>query len=172
MLDSALRNVLRKIDEADAGLFGFRLLERLADYFRNDLRLADLNTVLGDRVEQVHQVQVLMALLVHPRRRGLASYSNHRCVIHIGIRHTGDEVGSAGAERREADSRLAGEAAVDVCHEGGALLVARCDEAHLAVQQRIHHIDVFLSRDAEDVFHALVFETANEQLSSFHWLVP
>ena len=43
MLDSALRNILRKIDEADAGFFGFRLLERLADYFGNDLRLADLN---------------------------------------------------------------------------------------------------------------------------------
>jgi hypothetical protein len=57
---------------------------------------------------------------------------------------------------------------VDVGHEGGALLVVGRHEADRAVEQRVHHVDVLLARNAEDVFDLLVLEALDEQLGSFH----
>ena len=51
--------------------------------------------------------------------------------VHVGVCHTRDQVGGAGPERSEAHPGLAGEPAVDICHEGRALLVTREQEPDL-----------------------------------------
>ena len=42
------------------------------------------------------------------------------------------------------------------------------DETDGGIQQGIHDIQVFLTGDTEDIFHALVLQTAHEQLSGLH----
>jgi hypothetical protein len=44
--------------------------------------------------------------------------------------------------------------------------MARRDEADLAVAQRVHEIQVFLARDAENVSDMGSFQAANEQVGA------
>ncbi len=120
-------------------------------------------------LEQVDQVEHLVAFLVHARGRALPGNADDRRAVHVGVGKTGDEVGRAGSERRQANAGLAGEAAVNVGHEGGALLVPGGDELDTAADQRIHDVEIFFAGNPEYVFHALVFEAAHEQVAGFHF---
>ena len=91
-------------------------------------RLADLRRVLGDRLEQVHQIEDLVAFLVQARGRALAGDGDDRRAVHVGVGDAGDEVGRARARAWTCTRPPAGEPAVDVGHEGRALLVVRGDE--------------------------------------------
>ena len=73
-----------------------------------------------------------------------------------------------GTQRGHAHARAAGQAAVDVGHEGRALLVVRGDELDRAVEQRIHDVDVLFAGDAEDVLDTFVLQALDEQFSGFH----
>ena len=158
-------NVLGKVDEAGAGLLGLRGLECLAHDLGDHLRGADLGRVLGDRVEEVHQVEDLVALLVHPCRRALTGDRDQRRAIHVSVGDAGHEVGGAGAEGRKADPGTAGQPAIDIRDEGGALLVPGWHELHRGVDQRVEEVDVLLARDAEDIVDAFVLEAAREELA-------
>ena len=127
-----------------------------------------LRRVLGDRLKEARQVQDLVTLLVQPRRRALARDADDRRPVHVGVGKTGDQVGRTGPQGRHANARPARQPAVDVGHEGRALLMARRDELDRAVEQRIHDVDVLLARNAEDVFDALVLEASYEELRCFH----
>ena len=59
---------------------------------------------------------------------------------------------------------MAREAAVDVGHKGGALLVACGDKADARALEGKHQVEVLLARDAKDVLHALGLEAVNEDL--------
>ncbi len=66
----------------------------------------------------------------------------------------------------------AGQPAVDVGHERRALLVPRRDELDRAVEQRVHHVDVLLAGNAEDVLDAFVLEALDQQLGRGHVCPP
>ena len=157
-----LGDVLGQIDETHPRLLALRLLEGLAHDFGNGLRLDHLHGVLGDRPEQVDQVQMLVRFLVDPRRRRLARNGHQRGMIQVGVRHAGHQVGRARPERRQAYAGPSGQSPVNVGDEGGRLLVTRGDETNLAVRQDIQDVDVFFAGDAENGLHALVFQTADE----------
>ena len=171
-LDIGAGDVFGKIYEADPGLLCDRLLERLADHLRDDLRLPDLRTVLGYGNEEADQIEVLMALLVHPGRGRLASDGHDRRPVHVRVRYPGHQIRGTGTEGREANARSTRQPSVHIGHEGGALLVARGDETDGAVEQGVHHVDVLLARDAEDVVYVLVFEASDEELGGVHGLGP
>ena len=69
-----------------------------------------------------------MRLLVHALEVALSRERHQRRAVEVGVRHSGHEVESAGAERAETYAGVAGEAAADVGHVGAALLVANRDE--------------------------------------------
>ena len=92
--------------------------------------------------------------------------------VHVGVGHAGHQVGGAGSQRGQADARPAGQAAVDVGHEGGPLLVSRRHKTNGTVQEHFEEVDVFLAGNAENVLHALIFQTADEQFGSFHEQLP
>ena len=165
-------NVFRKVDEADAGFFCEGLLEGLANHLRNDLRLPDLGAVLGYGSEETDQIEMLVALLVHPRRGRLARNGHDRRPVHVRVRYAGHQIGGAGTEGRQADARSTGQPPVHVGHEGRTLLVTRGDETNRAVEQDVHHVDVLLARDAEDVIDVLVFKAPDEKLGGVHGLRP
>ena len=119
-------------------------------------------------MKRVHHVDVLVRLLVHAIERRLPGDRHQRGAVHVGVGHAGDQVGGAGTEGGQADARLAGEPAVHVGHEGAALFVAHADEANRRVDQGVHHGDVLLPGQAEDVFDVFVFpdsERADPRLS-------
>ena len=134
----------------------------------HDLGLEDLRRVLGNRREQVHQIEYLVALLVQPGGRALAGDADDRRPIHVGVGEAGDQIGRARAQRRHAHARPARQPPVDVGHERRPLLVPGRDELDRAVEQRIHDVDVLFAGNAEDVFDALVLEASYEQLRCFH----
>src|SRR4029079_18064989 len=68
----------------------------------------------------------------------------------------------------QAHAGAAGEAPVDVGHEGRPLLVMDGDELDWAVEQRVNHVYVLSAGDAEDVIDAFVLEGLDEELGSFH----
>ena len=107
-----------------------------------------------------------MTLLVQPGRRALTGDGHDRRPIHVRIGKPGDEVGGSGPERCHAYTCPTGESTVNICHECGALLMASGDELDGAFEQRIHDVDVFFTRNAEDVFDPLVLEAAYHQLGS------
>ena len=80
----------------------------------------------------------------------------------------GDQVRSISSKCRQANARFACESPVHVGHEGRTLFVTRRDEAELAVQESIHHVDVLLTGYAKDVLHPFVLEAANKEFSTFH----
>jgi hypothetical protein len=71
-------------------------LKGFPDDLGDDIGLADLGAVLGDGTEQVHQIEDLVALLVHPGGGALAGDRDHWRSIHVRISHTRNEVGGAG----------------------------------------------------------------------------
>jgi hypothetical protein len=74
--------------KAGAGLLGLRDLERLAHDLGRDLRHEDLRAVLGDRLEHVHQVEDLVALLVQARRGALPRDGDDGRAVHVRVRDT------------------------------------------------------------------------------------
>ena len=64
----------------------------------------------------------------------LAGDGHQRGVVHVGVGHAGDQIRGPRPQRRQADSRPAGQPAVDVGHEGGRLFVAGGNEADGAVR--------------------------------------
>ena len=168
LVDLHLGNVFGEVDEDGARLFGLRDLECLAYDFRHDLGFQDLGGELGDRSEHLDQVEDLVAFLVQPGGGALPGDRDDRRAVHVGIGHTGDQVGGARAQRRHAHAGTAGQSAIHVGHEGRALFMMGGDELDGAVEQRIHDANVFFARDAEDVIDLLVFKTFYKQLCSLH----
>ena len=119
---------------------------------------------LRDRAEQRYEVDHLVRLLVEPVQPGLRRERHQRVRVELGVRDPEDEVERAGAERREADARLAGQRAVGVGHERGTALVPGRHEADRAVRQRVDDVQVLLAREPEDVLDAFVLETGDEEL--------
>ena len=83
---------------------------------------------------------------------------------------TEHEIDGARAECRGADTRLAREVAVDVGHEGGALLVPHQDEADLGAGGGNHEADVLFAWNAEHVFHAFRFKAGDDELRDALWV--
>ena len=167
---SILASVFREIDEAGTGLLRLRLLEGLAYDLRNDFRFTNLGAVFGYGAKEVDKFKMLVALFVHARGGYLARDGNHGRLIHVGIRNPGDQVGSPRAQGSQRYACFSGQTPVDIGHEGSPLFMTRRDETNLAVEQDLHHIDVFLARYAEDAFDAFIFQTSDEEFSCFHSL--
>ena len=82
---SASAMSLGKVDVGGARLLGFRHLERLAHDLRDNRGGLDLGVPLGDRVKDIHHVDVLVRLLVHTVERRLPGDRHQRGAVHVGV---------------------------------------------------------------------------------------
>ena len=81
------------------------------------------------------------------------------------VGHAGDEVRGTRPEGRHGHRGTAGQPAIDVGHERGALLVAGRDVADgRPLRQRIEDVHRLLARHGEDVLAALGDEAVDEQV--------
>ena len=164
-LDLGLHHVVGQLEVGGAGLLALGDGEGLAHRLRDDLRVVDARVPLRHRLHHPHDVDVLVALLVHLGEARLAGERDDRRAVQVGVGQAGDEVGRAGPERAETDAGPAGEAAVGVGHEGRPLLVPDGEEGDgLGVLDRLVQVERLLAGDPEDVPDALVLEAADEEL--------
>jgi hypothetical protein len=105
---------------------------------------------------------------MHAAGVGLAGDRDDGCAVHVCVRETGHQIARTGPEGGEAHPGAAGQATVDVRHEGGRLLVARQHELDVAVEERVHHVDIFFARNAVDGLDPLVLETTHQELRGLH----
>jgi hypothetical protein len=99
---------------------------------------------------------------------GLTGNGYHRSVVKIGISYTGYQVGSTRAKRSDTYTGFTSQTAINIGHKGRTLLMPRGNELDRGIQQRIHDIEVFLTWNTKNVFHAFIFQTSYKQLSGFH----
>ena len=164
-----LCDVLRQLDVHGAGLLGPREPHGLPDDLRDGLGIQYRRRPLGHRREHADDVHDLVRFLVQAIGRALPGQHEHRRAVHVRVGDAGDQVRRAGTQRAQCAGRVAGQPAVDLGHERGALLVARQDELDLVrFLERHHEVGVLLAGDAEDVFDAFFLETLDEQVGCFH----
>ena len=125
----------------------------------------DPGVPLRDRPEHVDDVDDLVRLLVERLGRGLAGDRDDRRAIEVRVGDPGQEVRRARAERGHRDGRAAGEPAVDVGHERGALLVTGRDMAdRLGPRKRLEDVQRLLAGDGEHVLAVLGLEAGDEEV--------
>ena len=147
-----------------AGLLELGDAERLADDLGHRRRLLDALVPLRHRLEHADDVDELVRLLVELVEPGLAGDGDHRRVVEVRVGDPGDEVGRAGPEGRHGHGGPAGQPAVDVGHERGALLVAGRDVAHGGLlAERLEDVHRLLAGHREDVLAGLGGEALDEQ---------
>ena len=165
-------NVLGEIYKAAAGFFVLRILESLAHNLVDNIGAANLGAVLGNRLEQIDQIEDLVAFLVQAFGRTLPGNTDNRSPVHVGIGKAGDQVGGTRPQRRKTDTGLAGEPPVDIGHERRTLLVTRGNKADGTGEQSIHHGQVLLAGNTKDLGDALVFQALDKFFCAIHGLPP
>ena len=164
-LDRHRRQVLGQLDVGRPGLFQDGGAKRLSHDLRDCPEPLDACVPLGDRLEHPDDVDDLVGFLVELFGARLPGDRDHRRSIEERIRDAGDEVRRPRPEGRHRDGGPARQAAVDVGHERGALLVAGRDVAHGAVvAEGIEDVHRLLAGHGEDVFAALGGEAIDEQM--------
>ena len=101
---------------------------------------------------------------VHFIGTDLAGNGDQRGPVAVGIGDASNQVGSTRPEGSHADAGFAGQTAVDVGHESGALFVADGDKFNLRMFQGIHDGEVFFAGDAENIMDAFFFQTFDEKV--------
>ena len=141
-----------------------RVLEGETDDFIDRIRTHDQLRTLRDRLEDLREVEVLMARQMHLIRAYLTGNRHKRCAIEVRIRDTRYEIRRARAQRREAHTRLPGETAIHIRHERRTLLMPHHDKVKpRLVRDRLHQLQILLPRDAEDVLDTLRHQTLHHQ---------
>ena len=157
--------VLGQLDVGRAWLLELGDPERLADDLGDRVDPGDPRVPLRDRVEHPDDVDELMGLLVELVRAGLAGQRDHRRPVEKGVGDPGDEVRRARAQGRHGDRGVAGQPAVDVGHEGRALLVPGRHVADpLRPAECVEQVERLLAGDREHIVAALGLEALDEQL--------
>ena len=169
--DLHARDVARQVDVAGSRFFGLGIFEGNANDFIHGIGAHDLAAALRHRLEERRQVEELVRGEVHALRADLARDGHERCAVHVRIGYAGDEVRGAWAEGSEADASASRETAVDIGHEGRALLVAHGDELDGRVAQCLDDLQIFLARNAEDVLDAFAFQAFDQDLCRVHRFV-
>jgi hypothetical protein len=92
--------------------------------------------------------------------------------VHVRVGDAGQKIRCSGAKGRQANTRLAGEPALDVGHKRRALLVARLEKMDLGIKDCLKYGDVFFARHAEHVFQPFVLKTMDQELRCRHASSP
>jgi hypothetical protein len=140
-------------------------IEGLAHHLGDGLRTGHRVGPLGDRSEHVRQRDDLMGLLVDPVQPDLGRYRHHGRRVRGGVGGPEQQVDGSRPQGREADPGPAGQAPVDVGHEGGGLLVVDEDEPDVrAVTDRLDDPGVLLTGQSEDHTDALGVQAVGDQI--------
>ena len=161
-------DVLRQFEMHRARPLLLRDPERLAHQRGNGRRADDLAGHLGQRRHGRDDVHDLEARLPAAQDSLLAGDHHHRHRAEQRIGRAGREVERAGAERREADAGLAGQAPMGRRHERRRLLVPGQHQLDRRAAQRFDDVEILLARNPEDLLDALVLERGDDEFGAGH----
>ena len=164
-------HVFEDIDEDGALSARVCDLERLTDGGRKILDVLDDEVVLGDGHRDAGDVDLLEGVAPEHIQPDVPRDGDDGDGIHERGRDAGDEVGGAGAARREDDADAPRDAGIAVCRVCRALFVRGDDVTDGAVAvERVVNIEHGAARIAENRVNALFFEAVDEDLCSaaFH----
>ena len=86
------------------------------------------------------------------------------------MRHRGRQVGGPRPECGHGDRQLAGQTTISGGHETRRLFMAAENKLNATVFAKgLHKMQVFVARNAKDIFHALSDERFNELFCSVHY---
>ena len=152
-----------------AGPLGLGQVEGVADHLGGGTWGKQGVGPLGHRLEEAHQVHYLMGLLVDPPQPHLGAEGHQGRAVRLGVGDPEQQVDGPGAEGGEANPRLAGDPAVHLGHEGGALLRAHQDKAEGRIVEGIHQVDDLLAGETENVVYSFVFQAFGDELGDVHY---
>ena len=164
-VDLGRHHVLGQLEVRRAGLLGCGDLERLAHRLGDDARVSHARVPLGDRPHDRRRCRCTGATPCACRSRSawpVSATSGARSRKASATPVT--RLRGARAEGAEAHAGAAGEAAEDVGHERGALLVADGHEGDRRAVERLAQVQRLLAGDAEDVLDALGLEALDEHV--------
>jgi LysR family transcriptional regulator, cyn operon transcriptional activator len=162
------RDVLGQLEVRGAGALLLGPPERVADGAGHVVGRDQRPGVLGERAHHADDIDDLEMPLLAGLDRLLPGDHHHRHRAELGVGGGGDEVGGAGAERRQADARVAGQPPPGRRHEPRGLLVSRHNQPHAGVPQRLEQVEVLLARQPEHVANPLGLQRPGEQVGCFH----
>jgi hypothetical protein len=100
------------------------------------------------------------------RRRGGRGNGDERRAIQPGIRHAEREVHRAGAQRRHADARAAGQLTRGIGHQRGDRLVAREHELDAHFPRSLDEVQDLAARQAEHPLDARVAQGGRKHVGA------
>ena len=142
--------------------------ECLANPRRHAVAADDLPGEFGQWPHHVDHVDNLELALLGALDRLLAGDHHHRHGAKLGVGGGGDQIGGTGAKGGEADTGLAGQAAVGGGHKAGGLLMAGDHQFDLRSAQGFEQVEVLFSGDGKDVLDPFRFQGTDEQVRGFH----
>ena len=161
-------DILRKFEMDRSEPLLLRNAKRLAHHRRDGERTGDLAGHLGQRSHGRDDVHHLEPRLLAAQDPLLTGDHHHGHGAEQSVSGAGGQVQGARPERREANSRPAGQPPVRRGHEGGGLLMARQHQFDRRAAQRLDEIKVFFSGDPEDLSHAFVLERRHHEFCAVH----
>ncbi len=158
-------HVFGQLEVGGARLLRFGHLECLPHHLGHDLWARDPGVPLNDRPENADEIDVLVGLFVHALEVRLAGQGDQWGTVQERIRHGGEQVGGAGADRPEAHTSPASQAAVGVGHVGPALLMTnRYELDRRRSSQGFVEVERLLARNPEHVADPLGLEALDEHI--------
>ena len=163
-----LCDVIGQIDVRCTRFLALGILECDPHDLVDGVRTDDLLAALGDGRKHLHQIQELVGGDVHPVGVHLTGDCNQRCAVAVGICHAGDQIGCARPQRGKTDTCLSRQSAIDIRHKCCALFVPCGDKLNGGIPERLHDVQILLSGNPEDIFHAFIFQTPHQQFCCGH----
>ena len=149
------------VDPDGSGPAVFGQVDCLVEMVSNRLGIVDQHGVLGDRLNDVDNVDFLKAHLTNAAARQqigpfhLAREDQRGDRIEPGADHSGDGVRAAGSGRHQGDAEIAGVLRVGVRGDGTGLFVQIADEPEvLFTPERIDQVHAAAAGQQEDVPYA------------------
>ena len=157
-----LGNIFRKLNKTGTGFLGLRHFKSFANNFRNHFRADNSSGVFGDGQKHRFQIQDLMRFFMQAIGRSLTGNGYQGGMIHIGISHTGNQIGRTRTECRHTDSCTASESTINICHKGRTLFMPGGNKLNGGIQQGVHDIQILLTGNTKNIFHTFIFQSTDK----------
>ena len=136
---------------------------------RRQLGLAHLHRPLDHGPEDRLLVDLLARIPEHVLHHRRAGDDQHRALGVVGVGHSGQQVGGAGAVGGDADAGPSGDAAVAVRHQGGGLLVAGGEKLDVVpAVHAVENLEHARSHDADHLANAELRQHLGDSMSRGH----
>ena len=143
-------------------------MERFFHDPRNIRSFSDDVAVFNEGFARAGDVDLLKDVAAHHAAVDLACDADEWDTVRESSRDPGDQIGRAGAARRDSDADLAGDPGIAARLVGGVLLLPYEDRLNVCIKNTVKKGSDRYSGIAEDIFHALFLQAFHDCIRSYH----